>query len=66
MLIYPCAFSYSRSPNEAEGKQFFMDNQDIADIIDEVNKRFGPLHSGKVAATGTMVCDGYEAIWWVD
>jgi hypothetical protein len=43
-----------------------MDNQDIVDILDEVNRRFGSAHSGKVSAQGTMKCQGQLATWYVD
>jgi hypothetical protein len=42
-----------------------MNNQDMVDIIDEAIKRFAGLHDGKVAAQGTVRCDGHEAMWYV-
>jgi hypothetical protein len=42
-----------------------MDNQDIVDILDEVSKRFAPLHGGRVAAEGGIRCQGFEAVWYV-
>ncbi|KAF2740071.1 hypothetical protein EJ04DRAFT_482754 [Polyplosphaeria fusca] len=60
MLGYPCGFQMGRGPGEAKDYSFFMDNQDIIDILDEVNqRRYGPLHGGKVAAQGTVTCDGH-------
>lgn len=44
---------------------FAMDNQDIVDILNEVGKRFGGAHGGRVAARGTMKCEGHVAKWYV-
>ncbi|KAF1842870.1 uncharacterized protein K460DRAFT_387129 [Cucurbitaria berberidis CBS 394.84] len=66
MLIYPCGFSIGRAPGQPLNYEFSMDNQDIADILDEVTKRFAPLHGGRVAAEGRVKCDGKEATWYVD
>ncbi|CAO2653101.1 Nn.00g025120.m01.CDS01 [Neocucurbitaria sp. VM-36] len=66
MLLYPCGFSMGRAPGQPTDYQFSMDNQDIADILDEVSKRFAPLHGGRVAAEGLVRCDGFEATWYVD
>ncbi|EDU39641.1 Hce2 domain containing protein [Pyrenophora tritici-repentis] len=65
MVGSPCGFSIAAIPNTTHDFSFAMDNQDIADIIDEVVKRFAPLHGGRVAAEGTVRCDGHEAKWWV-
>lgn len=43
-----------------------MDNQDIVDILDEVNKRFGSKHAGRVSARGTVKCQGHVAKWYID
>lgn len=66
MVGYPCAFSVGRGDGEPLNYKFFMHNQDIVDVIDEVNKRYGGLHGGKVAAQGTMVCEGHQAVWYVN
>ena len=66
MLIYPCSFSVGRGAGEPLNYSFFMHNQDIVDVLDEVNLRFGPLHNGRVAAKGTMVCEGKQATWYVE
>jgi hypothetical protein len=66
MVGYPCTFSVSRGAGEPKDYSFFMTNQDIIDIIDEVSKRYGSLHGGKVAAQGTMVCQGHQAVWYVN
>jgi hypothetical protein len=55
-----------RAPGEPKDYQFYLDNQDIVDILDEVSKRFAPLHSGHVAAEGIITCQGYNATWTVD
>lgn len=65
MVGSPCGFSMGAIPNTTHEFSFFVDNQDIADIVDEVVKRFAPLHGGRVAAEGTVRCDGHEAKWWV-
>ncbi|KAF2465092.1 uncharacterized protein BDR25DRAFT_306918 [Lindgomyces ingoldianus] len=65
MMGYPCEFAVSRPASEPQYVTA-VHNQDIIDIIDEVNKRFGGLHAGKVAATGTMNCGGHIANWYVD
>jgi hypothetical protein len=66
MVGYPCGFSVGRGAGEPLNFSFSMHNQDIIDVFDEVNKRFGVLHSGKVAAEGTMVCEGHQVIWYVN
>jgi hypothetical protein len=65
MVGYPCGFSIGRAPGQPTNYEFSMDNQDIVDILDEVSKRFAPLHGGKVAAEGIVRCQGYEATWYV-
>jgi hypothetical protein len=55
-----------RAPSQPQDYQFFMDNQDIVDILDEVSTRFAPLHSGRVAAEGLITCDGFNATWAVE
>lgn len=55
-----------KGDGEPNDYQFYMDNQDIIDIIDEVNRRFGGAHSGRVSARGTMKCQGHLATWYVD
>lgn len=62
----PCSFSIGRGNGEPLDYSFFMDNQDIVDIHDEVIKKFGGLHSGRVAAEGTMVCQGHQATWTIN
>ena len=66
MVGYPCGFSVGRGAGEPLNLSFSMHNQDIIDVFDEVNKRFGNLHGGKVAAEGTMVCEGHQVIWYVN
>ncbi|KAH7382305.1 hypothetical protein BKA66DRAFT_464208 [Pyrenochaeta sp. MPI-SDFR-AT-0127] len=66
MLLYPCGFSMGRAPGQPLDYDFLVDNQDIVDILDEVSKRFAPLHGGRVAAEGLIRCDGWEATWYVD
>jgi hypothetical protein len=66
MVGFACAFSVGPAAGEPAVYRFDMHNQDIVDIMDEVNRRFGPLHSGRVAARGTMVCQGHTAQWYVD
>lgn len=66
MLGYPCGFSVGRGAGEPNDYSFLMHNQDIIDIIDEVNQRFGGLHGGNVAAEGTMNCEGHLATWYVN
>lgn len=53
------------APGETQGN-FLLDNQDIGDIIGEVSRRFGPLHSGKVAAEGLVRCQGFVAKWYIN
>lgn len=65
LLLYPCGFSMGRAPGQPLDYEFLMHNQDIVDILDEVSKRFAPLHSGRVAAEGLIRCDGWEATWYV-
>ncbi|KAF1962481.1 hypothetical protein CC80DRAFT_487929 [Byssothecium circinans] len=60
-----CNFFISRGEGEPLDYKFYMENQDIFDIIDEVNLKFGGLHGGKVAGEGTMMCDGHLAKWHV-
>lgn len=55
-----------RAPGQPMDYDFLMDNQDIVDILDEVSKRFAPLHGGKVAAEGVVRCQGYEGRWYVN
>jgi hypothetical protein len=55
-----------RAPGEPLDYEFSMDNQDIGDILDEVTKRFAPLHGGRVAAEGLVTCDGFNATFYVD
>lgn len=55
-----------RAPSEPADYEFSMANQDIVDILDEVTKRFAPLHGGRVSAEGLVRCDGFEAMWYVD
>ncbi|KAF2646940.1 hypothetical protein P280DRAFT_503402 [Massarina eburnea CBS 473.64] len=59
-----CGFSVGRGEGEPLDYKFYMHNQDIVDIIDEVNTKFGSLHGGKVAGEGTMNCDGHLATWF--
>ncbi|KAH7116223.1 hypothetical protein B0J11DRAFT_539472 [Dendryphion nanum] len=66
MLLYPCSFGVGRGAGEPRNYFFYMHNQDIVDVLDEVNQRFGPLHGGRVAAQGTMVCDGRQATWYIN
>ncbi|KAJ4346706.1 uncharacterized protein N0V89_010638 [Didymosphaeria variabile] len=66
MVNSACSFSVGRGNGEPSAYQFFMDNQDIVDILDEVNRRFGGAHTGKVSAQGTMRCQGHPATWYVD
>lgn len=66
MVGYPCGFSIGRAPGQPNDYNFYMHNQDIVDILDEVSKRFAPLHGGRVAAEGTVRCDGFVATWYVD
>jgi hypothetical protein len=61
----PCGFSMGAIPNSSHEFSFDMNNQDMVDIIDEAIKRFAGLHDGKVAAQGTVRCDGHEAMWYV-
>ncbi|KAI4650213.1 uncharacterized protein J4E79_009480 [Alternaria viburni] len=62
MHQFPCGFSIGAIPNTPHEFSFDMNNQDMADIIDEAVKRFAHLHGGKVAARGTVRCDGHEAM----
>ncbi|KAF2727926.1 hypothetical protein EJ04DRAFT_593461 [Polyplosphaeria fusca] len=62
----PCQLRIGRGQGEPKDYYFFMTNQDMANIIGEVEKRFGGLHNGKVAAQGTMECGGHKAVWYVD
>ncbi|KAF2448407.1 hypothetical protein P171DRAFT_428490 [Karstenula rhodostoma CBS 690.94] len=66
MVNSVCSFSVGRGKGEPSDYQFYMDNQDIVDIVDEVNRRFGSKHSGRVSAQGTMKCQGRLATWYVD
>ncbi|CAI6297407.1 unnamed protein product [Periconia digitata] len=61
-----CSFSIGRGAGEGLDYRFHMHNQDIVDIIDDVNRRFGGLHGGNVAAEGTMECEGHQATWFVN
>jgi hypothetical protein len=65
MHQFPCGFSIGAIPNTSHEFSFDMNNQDMVDIIDEAVKRFAHLHDGKVAARGTLRCDGHEAMWYV-
>ncbi|KAF2030664.1 hypothetical protein EK21DRAFT_111755 [Setomelanomma holmii] len=65
MVGYPCGFSIGPAPGQPKDYYFSMHNQDIVDILDEVNKRFAPLHGGRVAAEGIVRCEGYNTTWWV-
>jgi hypothetical protein len=65
MTGFPCGFSMGAIPNTAHEFSFLVDNQDIADIIDEVVSKFAGLHEGRVAAQGRVNCDGFEAMWYV-
>ncbi|KAF2824911.1 hypothetical protein CC86DRAFT_395301 [Ophiobolus disseminans] len=65
MVGSACAFSIGRAPGQPRDYGFSMHNQDIVDIIDEVNKRFAPLHGGRAAAEGIVRCEGFEATWYV-
>jgi len=60
-----CSFWVSRADNSTDPLSILMHNQDIVDIVDEVNLRFGELHKGKVAAEGTMVCGDQPVKWFV-
>ncbi|OAL53067.1 hypothetical protein IQ07DRAFT_641480 [Pyrenochaeta sp. DS3sAY3a] len=66
MVGYPCGFSMGRAPGQPKDYNFDMHNQDIVDILDEVSKRFAPLHGGRVAAEGTVRCDGFVGTWYVE
>lgn len=55
-----------RASGQPQDYRFDMHNQDIVDILDEVSQRFGPLHGGRVAAEGTIRCQGFEATWAVE
>ncbi|PVI00446.1 hypothetical protein DM02DRAFT_592743 [Periconia macrospinosa] len=61
-----CSFSVGRGEGEPLDYKFHMHNQDIVDIIDDVNQKYGGLHGGKVAAEGTMNCEGHLATWYVN
>jgi hypothetical protein len=63
VLNFPCKFSIGRGEGEPDNEAFWMDNQDFLNILDEVVRRFG--EDGKVAAMGTMVCEGRRAEWYV-
>ncbi|KAH7070400.1 hypothetical protein BKA63DRAFT_75955 [Paraphoma chrysanthemicola] len=65
MVGYPCGFSIGRAPGQPKDYYFSMDNQDIVDILDEVNRRFAPLHGGRAAAEGIVECEGFNATWYV-
>jgi hypothetical protein len=60
-----CGFSMGAIPHTPHEFSFLVDNQDIADIIDEVVGRFSGLHGGKVAVEGKVRCDGYGAMWYM-
>ncbi|ORY09417.1 hypothetical protein BCR34DRAFT_370993 [Clohesyomyces aquaticus] len=66
MASYPCAFSVTRPPGDTTSWTASMTNQDMVSILDEVSKRFGSLHGGRVAANGTMRCTGHTVQWFVD
>jgi hypothetical protein len=65
MVGYPCGFSIGPAPGQPKDYSFSMHNQDIVDVLDEVTRRFAPLHAGKVAAEGRIKCEGFEAVWYV-
>lgn len=65
MIGHECGFSIGRAPGQPKDYGFAMNNQDIADIVDEVVKRFAPLHGGKVSAEGTVRCQGFVATWYI-
>jgi len=60
----PCAFGAGRQ--NGQDVDFEMHNQDIIFILDQANLKFGVHHKGKVAAEGTMVCDGKKAKWFIE
>jgi hypothetical protein len=66
MVGSPCGFSMGRAPGQSMDYQFSMNNQDIVDILDEVVKRFAPLHGDRVAAEGRVRCEGFEGMWYVN
>jgi hypothetical protein len=55
-----------RAPGQPLNYTFDMHNQDLVDILDEVSKRFAPLHGGRVAAEGLVRCDGFEGAWRIE
>ncbi|KAK6201905.1 hypothetical protein LQW54_009219 [Pestalotiopsis sp. IQ-011] len=61
---YPCHFSLGRGPGQRDTLEVSLDDQDILYIIDGAVTKFGS--GGKVAATGTMTCQGENVTWWVD
>ncbi|KAK8111729.1 chitinase [Apiospora kogelbergensis] len=62
---YACGFSLGRGPNQPDPLEFDFQNQDILDIYQGAIDRFATA-DGRVAATGTMVCQGKSLQWWVD
>lgn len=61
---YDCAFSLGRGPGQADPLAFSLANQDILDIYRGAIERFAK--DGRLAATGTMRCEGMEVTWWID
>jgi hypothetical protein len=61
-----CGFALGRGQGEPMDYKFYMDNQDMVDIIDEIIKRFSNFHHGRVAAEGAIECGGHKATWFVN
>jgi hypothetical protein len=64
LVGYDCTFSIGRGPGQADPLTFSLANQDILDIYAGAIQRFA--WDGRVAATGTMRCEGKEVAWWID
>ncbi|KAK8034078.1 glycoside hydrolase family 18 protein [Apiospora rasikravindrae] len=62
---YPCGFSLGRGPGQGDPLEFDFQNQDILDVYQGAIDRFATA-DGRVAATGTMSCQGKRVQWWVD
>lgn len=62
---YACGFSLGRGPNQPDPLEFDFQNQDILDVYQGAIDRFAAA-DGRVAATGTMTCQGKSVQWWVD
>ncbi|KAK8031382.1 glycoside hydrolase family 18 protein [Apiospora arundinis] len=62
---YACGFSLGRGPNQPDPLEFDFQNQDILDVYQGAIDRFATA-DGRVAATGTMTCQGKSVQWWVD